>query len=202
MASCPGNDFMDKFGFIFPLGFFTIFFSAFYFSTKKTRESLKRLSGYLTGYVTKNVFWPTFSGEYQGLKFLIRLTPRNKNSPPQLVISLFKKSSFRLYIYRESISSNFWKKLGLLKEVNVNDESFDRDFLLISNRPDQAKAYLSNSNAKGVVREMFNIGFNMLFIEGDKLSAFKPNYNLETDIQPQNIMALLQKISRLAGGLL
>ncbi len=202
MAPCPGNDFMDKFGFIIPLSFFTMIFAIFYFSGKKAREALRRMSGYLTGHVTKNIFWPTFSGDYQGLKFSIALIPRSKSSPPYLRVSLVRRSSFRLYIYRESASNNFWKKIGLLREVDVADESFDKDFLIISNQQDQAKAYLTNNNVKGAIRELFAMGFNMLFIEGAKITAHKPNYNLEIDVQPQSITAILQKLGRIAGGLL
>ncbi len=195
------DQFMNTFmPIIIPIIFIVVFFSIIY-SNKKEREALRRLSSFLSGAIPKFSFMPTFKGEYQGLKLSIMLTPAGKHSPPYLKISLVKNSSFNLTIYKESFLSNLGKKLGLVREVKINDEMFDKEFLMFSNKPTQAMAYLNNVSVKNAVRELFANGFNGILINGKQILIQKPNYTLEKDLEYQSIMANLQKLSIIARGL-
>lgn len=182
-----------------------IFFAAFFFFNKKRREVLNevlnKLSNCLAGSISKFSFMPTFNGTYQGFKFSIVLTLASRNSPAYLKISLVKNSLFKLTIYRESFLSNLGKKIGIIHEVKINDEMFDREFLIFSNRPTQVMTYLNNVSIKNTVRELFNNGFDAIFINGKQILIQKPNYILEKDIEPQNLIAILQKLSLIARGL-
>lgn len=172
-----------------------------FYSGKKKKEALKKLSTCLSGSIAKFSFYPSFNGEYQGLKFSISLIPESKNSPPYLNVYLYKNSTFKLRIYKESWLSALGKKIGLVREVKTNDEMFDREFLIFSNHPNQAQNYLSNVNIKNATKELFNVGFISLLINRKKVFIQKPNYILEKDLEPQNLIAILQKLSLLARGL-
>lgn len=186
---------------IFFILIFAIFFIISFYSTKKKREILKKLSTYLTGYVSKFPFMASFNGEYQGLKFSIALDAGSRNSPPYLKIRLVKKSFLKLTVSKETFWSNLGNKIGLVHEVKTNDEKFDNDFLILSNAPAPAITYLDNADIKNTIRELFNSGFNSLSVDGKKILIQKPNYNLEQDVEPNNIREILQRLNLLAKGL-
>ncbi|MCM8832269.1 MAG: hypothetical protein NC918_08775, partial [Candidatus Omnitrophica bacterium] len=165
---------------------------------KKKRDALKKLSSFLNGTISKSFFLPTFIGEYQGLKFLIELIEGHKNSSSYLKISLFKNSFLKLSIYKESILTNLGKKIGLVHEVKTGDEIFDREFLIFSNNSTQAMLYLNNMDIKNAIKELFNNGFGAILINGKKILIQKPNYNLEKDLQQENLIGVLQKLNILA----
>jgi hypothetical protein len=129
------------------------------------------------------------------------LMPASRNSPAYLKIYLTKNSSFKLSIYKESILSQFGKRIGLVREVKTNDEIFDAEFLIFSDKPNPVIAYLNNTNIKNAIRELFIRGFNALFINGKKVWIQKPNYSLPLDLQSQNIMEVLQRMTLIAQGL-
>lgn len=186
---------------IFPVLFFGIFFAVYFYSNKKKNEALRKLSNCLTGSISRFSFMPTFNGEYQGLKFSILLVPGSRNSPAYLKISLIKNSFFKLNIYKESFLSKLGKKMGIVHEVKINDETFDREFLIFSNKPTQVINYLNNVSIKNAIRELFKSGFNAILISGKKLLIQKPDYNVENDLELSNVVNIFQKLSLLARGL-
>lgn len=170
-------------------------------SAKKTRKALSRLAAYLPGALSKFPFDPSYRGIYQGLNFVITLTQGGKNSPPYLRVLLMKKSTFQLSLYKESLISELGKKVGVVKEVKINDEAFDKEFFIFSNKADRVISYFSNSDIKNTARDLFDVlGFNGLIINEQGLKAQKVNYNLKTDIEPQRMISVLQKLSILARG--
>jgi len=170
-------------------------------SAKKTRKALSQLTAYLPGALSKFPFDPSYRGVYQGLNFVITLTQGGKNSPPYLRVLLMKKSTFQLSLYKESLISELGKKVGVVKEVKINDEVFDKDFFIFSNKPDKIISYFSNGEIKNTARELFDVlGFNGLIINEQGLKAQKVNYNLNIDLEPQRIINALQKLSILARG--
>jgi hypothetical protein len=187
---------------IFPLIILVVFFIVFIYSNNKKKEALKKLSGFLTGGVPGFIFLPTFNGVYQGFKFSIVLIPAGKNSPAYLKISLFKASSLRLSIYKESILSNLGKKIGVIHEVKINDEAFDKEFFVFSNKPNEAMFYINNASIKEAIRGLFNAGFESISINGKLVLIQKPNYTLESDLEAQNVISILQKLIHIARALL
>ncbi|MCM8787353.1 MAG: hypothetical protein NC935_04790 [Candidatus Omnitrophica bacterium] len=171
-----------------------------FYSSKKKIDALKELSTFLNGTVSKYYFTPTFIGEYQGLKFSISLVAGSNTTPLYLIISLFKNSFFRLSIYKESIYFllDLGKKFGILNRVKTTDEMFDREFLIFSNKPTEVMFYLNNMSIKNTIRELFNNGFNAIIIDGKKIIIKKENCVLRRDLQQENLIGVLQRLSLLA----
>jgi len=172
----------------------------FYFY-KKRKSVLEKLALTLPGKISPSFFQPSFNGQYQGLGFSITLIPSSENSPTYLNISLFKNSFFKLRIYKESILSNVGKKLGIIHEVKTYDEAFDKEFLIFSNNSSLAFSYLNKNEIRNTIKEIFNLGFTIFLIDDKKIFIQKPNYNLLTDLEPNFIINLLEKLSFLARGL-
>ncbi|MDD4954120.1 MAG: hypothetical protein PHG40_04345 [Candidatus Omnitrophica bacterium] len=188
--------------------FFLLFVAVFVFITsvavtlaRKRDKALKELAANLNAKIPKFSFYPTLNGEHQGLKYTISLFPGGKNTPPYLQAQLLKKSAFRLSVYRESILSDFGKKLGLVHEVKVNDPAFDKDFLFFSNRQEQASTYLNNQTVKEAIQGLFRAGFDSLTIDYQRVTVRRPDYSLEQDLSVENVKVLLQRLAALAQGL-
>lgn len=173
---------------------------SFFFSAKKTRTALSKLATYLPGALSKFPFDPSYKGIYQGLNFTITLTQGGRNSPPCLKVFLIKKSTFRLSVYRESSLSELGKKIGVVREIKVFDELFDKEFLIFSNKPDRAISFFSNSEMKNAARELLGLGFSSLMINEQGLKIQKTNYDLITDIDPHRMINIIQKLNILARG--
>lgn len=165
---------------------------------------MKRLSNYFSGSIHKFLFMPYFKGEYLGLKFSLSFIPLivvEVDNSSYLKICLIKKSSFRLRI-KKSIKG---KRLGIVQKIKTNDEIFNKEFLISSNKPYAAIDYLNSGNKKGIIRELFfNSGFNYLKITGSRIVIEKPTYNPhnpEIDLVPTTIKNILEKLILLASGL-
>ncbi len=189
--------------FLFPLVIFGIFFAYMFYINKRNKDALKNLCGVLKGGISKSFFLNAFEGQYEGLPLQISLTQGSKNTPPYLRISLAKESTFKLTIYKENVLSSFGEKLGLVQEVKVNDEAFDKEFLIFSNDANRAMSYLAGSiDKKNAVRELFSHRFNALIIDGKRVLIQMPNYNVDYDLQPLQITTALQKLNVLVKGLM
>jgi hypothetical protein len=184
-------------GFAGVLSFFSVFIAICFFSNKKKVAALTTLAGVFRGRVTSAFIQPALEADYQGLKFSIVLRPQSKNSPSYLNITLFKNTYFKVSVYKESFLSALGKKLGLVHEVKINDEMFDREFLMFSDRPEQMAGYFNREDVKNAIRELFYHGFNVLLIDGKKVFSKKPNYTLENDLQPDYIKDILNKLNLL-----
>jgi len=174
-----------------------------FYINKRNKDALKNLCGVLKGGISKSFFLNAFEGQYEGLPLQISLTQGSKNTPPYLRISLAKESTFKLTIYKENVLSSFGEKLGLVQEVKVNDEAFDKEFLIFSNDANRAMSYLAGSiDKKNAVRELFSHRFNALIIDGKRVLIQMPNYNVDYDLQPLQITTALQKLNVLVKGLM
>jgi hypothetical protein len=160
-------------------------------------KALKGLADRFQGTLSTFDFWPTVRGKYQGFEFQVVLEPGSRNSPPQLVIRLVKPSVFTLRISRETALSRLGTKLHLINEIQINDPSFDKDFLIFSNHPVQTVHFL-NSSAKSILRELFDAGFQVFRIDTKTTALYKPNYVLATDIDPARVEEILQKLITLS----
>jgi Tfp pilus assembly protein PilF len=182
--------------------FFAIVMSAFIIATfwqyRRLIRALKKLSNYLPGSAAK--FYPRYTGEYQGIKFSISLTPGGNNSPAHLNILFVKNFMFKLTLYKESAFSKLGEKIGLVHETKINDEMFDNEFVIFSDKSPYVASYLINSNTKNAIRELFGFGYTALIINSKGILIQKPYYKLDIDLQPQNIMGALQRLSVLARG--
>lgn len=181
---------------IFPLLVVSIVFFAYFYDSRRRIKVLSGLAKHIPGHVSKNIFQPSFNGDYRGIKFCISLIPGSRNTPPYLNISFYKRSSFRLGISRENILTRFGKKFGL-QDVKIQDPRFDEKFLVSSNKADWAMQYLRDPEIRNAVEQLFSQGFESISANGNILLARKPNYHLNFDFQPQVITVNINRLGLL-----
>ncbi len=189
-----GSSLYSVFNFLPIIGIIAIIVFVSY-ERKKYGDAFKKFSSCLPGYVPKISFYPSYKGDYKGLKFTVELVPQSKNTPSYLHIYLFKEHPFKLRISKESFLTGLGKKLGLLREIKVGDEPFDNEFMLTTDNSDRAKSYLYNQALKNNIRELFWRGFNSVSINYRRILISKPNYNLETDLEPGKVMEIMGILS-------
>jgi len=188
---------------IFLIPVFLIFFAIYfdYWGARSRKEILSKLSDYFNGSVSSTFYSTIFNGKYQGLNFSVEPTPGARGALPYLTISLFKSCTLNLFIYRESALSNIGEKIGLVHGVKVNDEAFDGKFLILSKDSERARIYLNSADIKNTIKEIFNEGFDSLVANKKSITIRKPSYNSTSDLEPQNITNVLQRLSVVMKGL-
>lgn len=190
-----------QFELFFPFIIVIALIIVFHIGNIKKNRALRSISSHFNGSVSRFSFFPVLKGEYHGLKFSITLTPASKSSPPQLKVSLRKGCTMKLSISRESFSTNLGKKIGLLREVNINDESFDKEFLILSNDYAKAASYLSNETIKNTIRKLFIDGFYYIGANGRVVTVRKQNYILGKDLNIAFVREVLQSLILFSKGL-
>lgn len=166
-----------------------------------SKKVLNKLENHFNGSISRRSLFPIFKGQYQGLDFYVRLDPGGKNTPPYLTIFLYKECSATLKIYQETELSVLGKKIGLVREIKVNDEIFDGKYLIFSNNPQHIMIYLGNADIKNAVTEISNDGFTSIIANKKGITIRKPDYDPNSDLLPENITKALQRISMVARGL-
>ncbi|MFA6079647.1 MAG: hypothetical protein WC779_07890 [Candidatus Omnitrophota bacterium] len=125
--------------------------------------------------IPTNLFFSNkIDGRYGGLYFSA-VVNRPYKSQEYYLISFDKESSLKLRIYNKR--SSFLNKLLYsewgLAIVNNADEFFGRDSLIYANDPLRAMDYLNNASRRTVVKNFFDIGFNVFSIDGKRVSIRK-----------------------------
>lgn len=180
---------------------FTALFLSLFKHMQSSKKALSKLKATFNGSVSFRLFYPIFKGQYQGLNFFIRLEPAGKHTPPCLVFCLSKECSATLKIYRESELSYIGKKIGLVREIKVNDEVFDSKYLIFSNNPQCVAAYLRNDDIKSTITKLFDDEFAPIIVDKKGITVRKFDYNASLDLSPENITNVLQKTNLIARGL-
>ncbi|MDD5585130.1 MAG: hypothetical protein PHV55_08765 [Candidatus Omnitrophica bacterium] len=185
---------------IIPVAFILVFLS-FLSHLSSSKKVLNKLENHFNGAISRRSLFPIFKGQYQGLDFYVRLDPAGKNTPPYLTVFLSKECSATLKIYQETELSVLGKKIGLVREIKINDEIFDGKYLIFSNNPQHVTLYLGNADIKNAVTEIFNDGFTSITANKKGITIRKPDYDPNSDLSPESMTKALQKISMVVRGL-
>ncbi|MBM3251567.1 MAG: hypothetical protein FJZ11_02125 [Candidatus Omnitrophica bacterium] len=176
-----------------------------FLGNRKTKKALGKLANYLPGALSKSPFDASYKGNYQGLNFSVSLISGEKNRLKGLYINIYKSSFLNLVIYNEKSKEKsltiFSERIGRIQEVKTNDETFDREFFILSNDAQKAMNYLNNSARKQIITELFTEGFDAIAIDSKKLSLQKRKYDLSKDFDPQRMNGALQRLNALASGI-
>jgi hypothetical protein len=181
----------------------------------RRKEALEKLSGVLDGRPEHRLFAPGFSGTVDGRRFRIELIPGSRNSPRRLTLAVEASPGFSLEVFRESFGMSLTKTLGLVSDLQTSDPQFNADFVLSADESPRARAFLEDMDSRHRVRSFFDAGFDQLAVrgggapakrsilimmprasfEGGSVSALKPNYDLDADLDTN---ALAERVRQLA----
>jgi len=139
-----------------------------------------RLVPYMKGH-SKNQKFTRSYGSIRGL-----------GNPTSAIVRLYlqNKSNVRIYIYTSSPGP-----VLNARRLETGDVSFDNEFIVYSNLPDEAKSFFFDENHLSTIRLLYKEGWSGLYISGRKIKAETKIMNLA--LSPQPIEEVLDKLLRL-----
>lgn len=156
-------------------------------------ERLERLSRDLTGTISKSqrFFYdvPCFIGNFSGQKFSLTYW-HDEGSPPRylrLKCYIPSLSDLKIYAYPNPTTVFFAKRVELL------DEPFDKHFIY-SNRPDEARLFLTNESRKKTIRKLIDDGWSFPHITKQAISL---HANADHGLDPAGLRSTLTQIMEL-----
>ena len=161
------------------------------FHSLKSIKLLKKLSPVFNG-KAHWLFRSYFKGEFQGNIFLIKIAYSRTASS---VISILKRSSFQLRIYRRSLYP--FTRFGE-KTIKTNNENFDREFVIWTNNITEAVNYINDVSTMDTLRELLHGNSDYILMDGKQVSIHKLGYPSEKDLSPDSVKDRLQELCLLS----
>lgn len=160
------------------------------FQSLKSIKLFKKLSPVFNGKVRWS-FLPYFEGEFQGNIFLIKIAYGKSAS---LEVSILKRSSFQLRIYRRDLYP--FTRFGE-KTIKTNNENFDREFVIWTNNITEAANYINDVSIMDALRELLN-NFDHILMDGKQVLIHKSGSPSQKDLSPDSIKDRLQGLCLLS----
>jgi hypothetical protein len=185
---------------IFIVALPVVILAVYSYINKDKVAALNKLSEF--GGIANSYLFPSTSGEYKGTRFTVSLT-HPRYCTPLLKVNFYKGYFINLMIFNAKVYSftRFIKKTGLFHPLKTGDEAFDNDTLIFCSSRDLAKNYLNTPEIKQAVKELFDEGFERLFISAGKIFIQKQNYSLALDLDKAHFEGVLDKLDLLSKGI-
>ena len=172
--------FVDMISFIFIIALLVFIIFIVKYETKKRKKILGNLK---EAGLLKNL--NSGGGIINGTSYKFQYFAGSKNSSPYFSISIegnnnIPKKGF--YIKKESKFDKFFKRIGLVAEIQTGDENFDSQFFIIAYDILFTQSFLSIKENRELIKSIFESGYNLLFVNSNKIEAkAKPIKNINTE---------------------
>ncbi len=168
----------------------------------KNVKCLKKLALHFNASLTPySVFIPSLDGVYECLKFYIHMTPKFMEVRGTLKVRLYARSLVRMRIFRRSLITRAAFKSGLFQSVATGDSTFDASFLIFAPQAGTAMSFLQNAKRRQAVEQLFDGGFSVLVIDERGVWTEKRDYERNSDLEVDNISAVLNNLKILSSGI-
>jgi|GEM_PF-1424083 len=181
----------------FFIAFVAVMFIISRISAVLQRRRLAQIAASFQGEIVAGMFGVYFLGCRNSRQFKVKTTQATRNNPAKLHISLLLPCPFKLQIMRENIGSAIFKKIGLVKDVQTGDASFDSEFVLSSDNAAMVQTFFSSQDTKNSVRSLSLSGFALNF-DANGITAVKPHYKVSGDMTAPAVEAVLVQLDVLA----
>ncbi len=167
---------------------------------RKYREYLLPLSRQLENATIEGKFNIKLVGRYSGYDVRVEPHQGGKNTPPFILVRLYKKSSLTFTVTPEGTVARLFKRLGLVKEIEVGDPGFDQRFVLRVSDEMTGRMFFSNNEVRDAVDRVFQSGYQHLLGRKGELFARKKTgtFQMEADLRPEMIVPVLDALVTLA----
>jgi len=175
------------------LGFLLLVYAIVKISTKMVEKKLKPLAEMLNAEIKSSFLLGSYINILSyGPEIHFRLTLGGKNSPQYLYLELLNPVGFGFKITRRQVLNEIFFRWG--KEVELNDVSFDEEFLIRADKPLEAGSYLMDSKRKDAIKYFFENGFTEIKANAKGVYASKPNYTND-DIVSEKVRTYLDNLN-------
>jgi len=112
-----------------------------------------------------------------GSEIRFKLTPAGKDSSSFLSLELLNPVGFRFKITKKQALNQVFFRWG--EEVKLNDVSFDEEYLIRSDKSDEASSYLMETKRMDAIKYFFENNFNKIEANTKGIYISKMNYSDE-----------------------
>jgi len=127
-----------------------------------------------------------------GSEIRFKLTPAGKDSPSFLSLELLNPVGFRFKVTKKQALNQVFFRWG--EEVKLNDVSFDEEYLIRSDKSDEASSYLMDSKRMDAIKYFFENGFTEIKANAKGVYMSKANYT-DVDIAPEKVQTYLDNLN-------
>jgi hypothetical protein len=143
-------------------------------------DRLEALSKDISGSISKSQRFfndaPRLIGDFYGHKFLLTYCHSEGAPPTFLQLRCYINSVNKLKIFAYSKPST----VLFAKRVHISDDIFD-NYYIYSNKPNEARQYLSNESRKAIIRQIIEKGWSFPHITKNYISIYA---NVDHSLDP------------------
>ncbi len=167
---------------------------------QKYREYLLPLSRQLDNGVVAGSFNVVLTGRREGYEVRVEPHMGGKNSPPSIVVIVFKESPLTFAITTEGKFDRMLKSMGIFKEIQVGDPDFDEKYLLRVGDEGMGRMLLSNSEVRDAIARVFDLGYESLRTYRNQIRAHKRTgtFQMQSDLAPDKVLAVIESMVTIA----
>ncbi len=164
------------------------------------RKYFDALTPHLQNASVSGTFAARLSGRYSGYDVRVDVHPPSKNSPPYIVLNLFKPSTFEFWVTREGTFTGILKSIHLVKDIEIGDPEFDQKYVLRASDEMAGRMFFGNREVRNAIDRIVSAGYQAVYHMKDKVSARKKTktFQLESDLRPEVILPALDALTEIA----
>jgi hypothetical protein len=137
--------------------------------------------------------WYVISDEHAGVPFEHHFVPADKNVLGRAVVSIPTSAPGEFHVRPETGGTEVIKQLGMVKEFQTGDVSFDRKFYFSGSSGEYVRAVFGVPENLEQLRVLFTRGANQLEKRGTMIIATKPSTGLLELDELKSMIEQLQK---------
>jgi hypothetical protein len=137
--------------------------------------------------------WYVISGEHAGVPFEHHFVPADKNVLGRAVVSIPTSAPGEFHVRPETGGTEVIKQMGMVKEFQTGDVSFDRKYYFSGSSDEYVRAVFGAMENLEQLRVLFARGANQLEKRGTMIIATKPGADLLELTELRAIVEQLRK---------
>ncbi|MDT8286435.1 MAG: hypothetical protein RQ748_04930 [Elusimicrobiales bacterium] len=174
-----------------------------YAKNRDNCAALSRLAGPMHASFSGGFFkYPALSGHHSGLPFTIELHPpitRYHRRKDHLSVTLNRSLPFEMQVCEEEVDAWFGERYTDFEEWDEGLKASSPGLLdgLLVKGDGQCASYLQDPANVKRIREVIDAGFPAIRMSREGINAARPRYDLEADLVPEKLSALMDKLAAL-----
>lgn len=140
-------------------------------------------------------------GVYNGTAYEYNYFAGSKDSPPYLKLSVDGVSNGEFTVVRETGIDHFFKRIGINKEVQTGDRSFDARYYILSEHPEFASCCFASPENRAAAAAVLAEGFTQVRHDGKIVQAVWTNFRRPDKTAPETIHRVLDLLIALCKNL-
>ncbi|MEJ2567336.1 MAG: hypothetical protein P8Z50_00425 [candidate division WOR-3 bacterium] len=157
------------------------------------KKKLNPLAEMLNGEIKSSFLGGTYISILNyGPEIRLKLTLGGKDNPSFLILELLNPIGFNLKIMKKQPLNQIFFRWG--KEVPLENASLEENYIIRSDKPDEANSYLMDSNRVDAIKYFADNDFNSIEVNTKGVYVKKANYK-EEDLDPGKVQTYLDNLN-------